>query len=112
MILWQGFGFLAVLVPIISYVVVVKLLQLAMGAAYTNTHAWPGSLGMLIGAVGVALLAKALDRPKRMLMDLGTGQPVVMKPKHTLFFIPLLYVAVILAVVAALMLVMKNGSPL
>jgi hypothetical protein len=112
MILWQGFGFLAVLVPILAYLIVVKLMELAMGVAYTNTHSWPGALGTLIGAIGVAWLAKAFDKPKRLLMDVGTGQPVVMKPKHTLFFIPLLYVAVILAIVAVGMLVFKSGSPL
>jgi hypothetical protein len=112
MIVWQGFGFFAVLIPILTYVAVVKLCQLALTAAYTNTHSWPGALGILLGAAGVWWLAKVLDHPKRMLMDEGDGRPVMVQRKHTLFFVPLLYVAVILAIAALAMLAFRNASPL
>jgi hypothetical protein len=111
MIVWQGFGFFAVLIPIVCYVAVVKLCALAMGAAYINSHSWPGALGTLIGAAGVWWLAKVLDHPKRMLMDEGNG-PVMERRKHALFFVPLVYVAMVLVVVAVGMLVLWHGSPL
>jgi hypothetical protein len=112
MFIWQGFGFLAVVLPVIGYVGVVKLCQLVWGVAYTDGHSWPGALGTFVGALLVAVLAKKLDRPGRTLVDPGNGQVVVVKKRHTLFFVPMLYVAGILMVVAVGMLVFKTGSPL
>ena len=112
MIVWQGFGFPAVLLPSMMYVVTVKLLQGMLGAGYTDTHAWPGALGTLIGAGLVFWLSLALNKPGRTLVDRKTGQTVVLRKKHTLFWVPMQYLAVVLAVVALGMLVFKSGSPL
>ncbi len=112
MIVWQGFGLAAVLIPILTYVVTVKLLRVMLSVAYTDTHAWPGALGTFLGAGLVLWLGIALDKPGRTLVDPKTGQAVVLRRKHTLFWIPLQYLAAILAVVALGMLAVKSSSPL
>ena len=112
MIVWQGFGFAAILIPILSYVVTVKLFQVLLSAAYTDTHAWPGALGTLIGAGLVFWLSVVLNKPGRTLVDPKTGQTVVLRRKHTLFWIPMQYLAAILAVVALGMLFVRSGSPI
>ncbi len=112
MIVWQGLGLLAALIPIAGYVLMVKLVQASLGLDYTNTHSWPGALGTLLGAVAVWFLAQRLMGPGRTMVDQQTGQTVVLRKKHTLFFIPMHYFAAILAVVALGMLLFKSGSPL
>jgi hypothetical protein len=112
MLVWQGFGFLAVIIPIVSYVLTVKVAQAALGAIYMDSHSWPGALGTLLGAVIVWFMAQKLKGPGRTLVDPKTGQTVVLTKKHTVFFVPMHYVAVIMAVVAVGMLIFKQGSPL
>jgi predicted lysophospholipase L1 biosynthesis ABC-type transport system permease subunit len=112
MIVWQGFGFAGILIPILMYVVTVKLFQSLFGIAYTDTHAWPGAVGTLIGAGLIYWLSVALDKPGRTLLDPQTGQTVVLRKKHTVFWIPLKYIAAIMAVVGLGMLCFKSGSPL
>lgn len=113
MIIWQGFGFLAGLIPILCYVALVTLFQHVKGQMYTDSHSWVGALATLIGAALVGLLALQLqNRPGRTLLDPATGNTVVLRKKHTFFFIPMLWWAAVLAVAAAWMLVFKSGSPL
>ena len=114
MLIWQGFGFLAVVFPILGYVLTVKVLQAILGAPYTDSHAWPGALGTLLGAAAVWFLARSpiLNKPGRSLVDPKTGETVVLKKKHTFFFIPMDYFAGIMLLVALGMLIFKSGSPL
>ncbi len=112
MIVWQGFGFAAIIIPILTYVITVKLLQAVLGVAYTASHAWPGALGTMIGAGLVYWLSVVLNKPGRTLVDPQTGQTVVLQKRHTLFWIPMQYLAAILAVVALGMLLVESGSPL
>ena len=112
MIVWQGFGFVGIILPVLMYVVTVKLFQALFGIAYTDTHAWPGAVGTLIGAGLVYWLSVALDKPGRTLIDPQTGQTVILRKRHTLFWIPLQYIAAIAAVVALGMLFLRHDSPL
>jgi hypothetical protein len=112
MIIWQGLGFLGAIIPIIFYVAVGLTMQAIVGKDYLAHHSWPGALGTLVGAFVVWFLALALDKPGRVLLDPQTGQTVELKKKHTLFFIPLKYLAIIFAVVAFGMLVFKTDSSL
>ncbi len=112
MIVWQGYGFAALFIPILTYVVTVKLLQAMLGVAYTDTHAWPGAIGTFIGAALVYWLSVVLTKPGRTLLDPKTGQTVILQKKHSLFWIPMQYLAAIIAVVALGMMIVKTGSPL
>ena len=112
MLIWQGFGFVGAFLPILFYVAVSFLVQAAAGKDYIARHSWPGALGTLVGAVAVWFLALALDKPGRIFVDPQTGQTVEFKKKHTLFFIPLKYLAIVFAVVAVGMLIFKTDSSL
>jgi hypothetical protein len=112
MIIWQGFGFLGAIIPILFYVAVGLLMQAILGKDYLAHHSWPGALGTLLGAVAVWFLALMMDKPGRVLLDPQTGEKVELKQRHTLFFIPLKYLAIIFAVVALGMLVFKTDSSL
>ncbi len=107
MIVWQGLGFLGLLIPIVTGFVTVVLANALLGQAYVATHAWPVGLGVLLGAGGVSLLSQKLDQPGRTLVDQATGQTVVLKRKHTLFWIPLNYLAVVIAAVGTFLLFVR-----
>ena len=109
MIIWSGFGFLGVLIPIVTWFATVFLCRTALGPVYMTTHNWPSALGLLLGAACVWLVSFKLDGPGRQLFDPATGQTVVLRRRNTLFWIPLKYVAIIEAV-GALVLLFVNAA--
>lgn len=112
MIIWQGLGFLGPIIPIVCYVLLAMLVRAVAGPAYLTTHSWPGALGTLIGAGLVWLLGERLDKSARTLVDPQTGEVVQLKKRHTLFWIPLRYIAILMAVIAVGMLLLKTDSSL
>jgi hypothetical protein len=112
MIIWSGFGFLAGVVPVLCYMAIVKLIQIQYGPAYTASHSWPGALGTLLGAFAVWIIAEKLEAPTRVLTDEATGERVIFRKRHSLFFVPMRWWTAILIAVALWMLVAKHDSPL
>ena len=104
-IVWQGAGFAGVLVPILIVVLGGMGFDAAMGEGYSESHGWTMALLVLLSAVVVWMLGSNLNsRPGRELIDPATQQVVQLKEKHTIFWIPLQYFAVVLAVIAAFIL--------
>ena len=112
MIIWQGFGFLAVIIPIVGYVLAALSVQAIAGPGYLAHHSWPGALGTLIGAGFIWVLGTKLERPPRTLIDQQTGETVVLRKRHTLFFIPMRYLGIVFTVVAIGMFFLKSDSSL
>lgn len=110
MIIWQGFGFLGALIPIGCYVLSAFLVRAVAGADYLTVHSWPGAFGTLVGAGLVWLIGEKLNGPGRSLLDPQTGQTVVLRKRHTLFFIPLQMLAIALAVIAIGILIFSRDS--
>ncbi|MBB5056357.1 hypothetical protein HDF16_001026 [Granulicella aggregans] len=97
MIIWQGFGFLAALIPVLIAVLFEKIFDGKFGEGYTDTHHWIWGMSLIISAGIVWLLGNKLTGPGRVLVDPQTGQAVTLRKKHTLFWIPMQYCALILA---------------
>jgi hypothetical protein len=92
MLMWRGYGILVVVLTVIGYAVgklgAEKIWGVPIPAAYR-----PGSelFGMLLAAVMVYGLHLAIEakNKSRVLVDRETGQEIVFKKKHDLFFIPI-----------------------
>ena len=107
MIIWSGWGILGILIPG-AMVFVMELIAAAMGQA--AGHTWPVALGLLAGAGIVYLISQRLSRPGRTLIDPQTGQTLVIQRRDSLFFIPLKWIAVIVAVLGLFFLVAPNSK--
>jgi hypothetical protein len=104
MIVWQGAGFAGVLVPVIFVLLGNFGLDKAFGDGYYASHAWAPASMLIAAALVVWWFGKRLEnRPGKELIDPQTQQKVVLKEKHTLFWIPLHYFAIVLAGLAILM---------
>ena len=110
MIVWSGLGFLGALIPFVTAIVAVFLANAVFGHGYGAMHMWPLAMGVLIGAGLVYLLSVRLDAPGRLLIDPATGQRVMMKSSHTLFWIPLKWIALLAAVVGLLLLFLPANT--
>lgn len=84
MIIWSGYG---IFVPILMVVVflITNLLGEAAGAAGTIT----GPTGLVLAAVACWFVGKRLNNPTkdRVLLDETSGESVVVRRRHTLFWI-------------------------
>ena len=112
MIFWQGWGILSLVIPALTYMGIVKMVQVGTSVAYTDTHSWPGAVGTLVGAAVVWYLGISLRGGDRTLLDPKTGQTIILRKRNSIFFVPMEYAGIILGVVALGMLIFKSGSPL
>lgn len=109
MIVWRGYGILVVLLAVLG-MVLGQLGVEAMGAALPEAYRPGGGfIGMLLAAALVYGLHRLIDakQPPRVLVDKETGQEMVFKPKHDLFFIPVKYWSFVLIALAVVLLFQK-----
>lgn len=101
MIVWQGFGFLVALVP-----VVILLLFSMLGI--DKNFKYSEEVTLLATAIIVWVVGRKLNsQPAKILIDPQTNQEVVFKNKHTMFWIPMEYYAILFAIGAAGILLNK-----
>lgn len=99
MIIWNGLGILVVLIAGLMMAAVdgsAGALGLALTKAQSNGIGIVLA-GLLVGAWGVFLRR----RPARVLIDKESGEEVALRPRHSLFWIPVLYWGPILLVLGA-----------
>lgn len=98
MIIWQGFGFLAALIPFV-------LLVLLSLFDKSNTFTYGNELVLAISAIAVWFLGKKLNGTKgKVLIDPETKQEVLLKDKHTMFWIPMEWYGLVLGALAVFVL--------
>jgi hypothetical protein len=108
MLIWRGWGILAALIPFLALVVVQLVVNALLGpGTYTRNSDWFSPIALLVGAAVLWPLGRRLNGGSgRTLVDPQTGQQVVLRRDHSLFFVKIEYWAVILAVVALIMLIL------
>lgn len=108
-IIWSGYGFLvAVIVFGFSLAANVTTNWVTGNNKYWDTHRWPFALSLLLSGL-MCLLVGFLFRRRnaRLLIDPETGEDVVLRESHTLFFIPVIWWAPILIAFALITFVME-----
>ena len=105
MIVWQGWGVLAVVFGFGGLLAAQQLLNAIGGpGTYESNSALWGGIGVLIGGAATAALGLRLNRqPGRRLVDEQSGERVELKPKHSLFWIKMEYWGAVLVVVGVIM---------
>jgi len=94
-LVWQGWGILSVFIPVLCTVLFAGLPNgLGIG------------IGLLVGATANAYIGHRLNnQPGQVLVDKNTGAEVVLRKKHTLFYVPMQYVSVLWAVLGIFALI-------
>jgi hypothetical protein len=98
LIIWQGLGFLAAIIPVLIAVLFEMIFDGKFGKGYTDQHHWIWGVSMLISAAVLWFLGTKLADPGRQLIDPKTDQVVMLRKKHTLFWIPMQYFGIILGI--------------
>lgn len=96
MIIWQGFGFLAVLIPIVVAIIFVFITP-------SNAEVTDAMLSAIfvVSAIVTWFAGKKLNsKPGKVLIDPETQEKVELKNKHTLFWIPMEWIAILWVLMA------------
>jgi len=90
MIIWSGLGFLVVVFGFAALILTEIVSEKLTGDdEFYQQHGWVILIGMLVAAALTYGLHRVLLRQKaRVLIDKETGQEIVVRPNHSLFFIP------------------------
>lgn len=93
MIVWQGLGFLAVLIPVIFLVAA----DLIFGKGFLDAQTYGNETVALVSAIIVWFVGTKLNNvPGKVLIDPETNQEVILKNKHTIFWVPMQWFSLIL----------------
>jgi hypothetical protein len=103
MIVWQRLGVLAFLIPAILYNVFNHVADSIHGPGYSKAHYGPAIASLLLSAVLVSGFGFWVSSYSRTILEPKTGWQRICRGKHTLFFIPMQYVSVLLIVIAIYM---------
>jgi len=107
-IIWSGRGFLvAVFVFGSSWIANLVTNSVTGSGAYWDEHKWPFAASLIVSATACWYFGRSLHSRKRMLVDPGTGEQVVLRESHTLFFVPMLWWGPILVCIGVVMLVVE-----
>ena len=105
MIIWQGLGFLAVVIPFAVLVLTQLGVDGVAGKGYYTAHDWAHVLAILIAAPAVAALGYYLNhRPGKIVIDPETNQKIELRRRHTLFWIPMEYWSVLVLALGVVMM--------
>lgn len=102
LLIWRGYGILAPILALVTWLVPLALVQSIVGqAAYSRISTPLSLLFGLAAAAAVWLVGTKLNGvPGRLLVDPRTGQQVVLRKRHDLFFVPMQWWAIPLALLA------------
>jgi hypothetical protein len=93
MIIWQGWGILALVIPVALAMLTKEACNALLGGGVSNAFF---QAGFGAGLVIVWFLGRWLNgRPLKILVDPESGERVVLKGRHSLFWIPMQYWAFI-----------------
>jgi hypothetical protein len=99
MVVWSGKGFFSVLVLVISFILLVSIVPKEQA-----NYALVLSL-FIAGAFSWFMGKKWNDQEGRTMIDKATGQEIMLKPNHSLFWIKLQYWGIIFGVFGLIVLI-------
>ncbi|RYY25634.1 MAG: hypothetical protein EOP41_05075 [Sphingobacteriaceae bacterium] len=108
-IIWRGYGFLVPIITIVTGALVTVLFHIVS----KSSEPWGISVGSFVAAAIIWFWGKKLNDPakNKILVDKATGQELILKPNHSLFFIKMQYWAFViggLGMVTFISLIMKR----
>jgi hypothetical protein len=108
LIIWRGWGILVIVIAALFQFIGYGVSSVFGVDSYSDAAKMIGYLLFLPAAVVLWLLGKKLNKPK-VYVD-QTGQQVVSKGRHSLFFIPIEYWAFIYVILAVVLTIVQLVS--
>lgn len=108
MVVWRGWGILAILILLLVSVLVEFSVDAIFGSGFYKSAVWPLPLAFILAGVAVFFAGKQLNSKRgKILIDPETNQQVELKTTHTLFWIPMQYWGFVFAGLSVVIAVAK-----
>jgi cytochrome b561 len=96
MVIWRGLGIIVVIVAVGTLALTEYAVNAMSGdSRYYQTHEWPKLIGVFLAGLLVLVIGRYLnnksEREAKVVIDEETGEKVVLKVEHSLFFINVKY---------------------
>lgn len=110
MIIWNGAGFIVVIIAFLMLLLTeISVEAIFDDEDYYQAHGWPKLVAFFISGCLVLLIGRYLNKKEgKVLIEKDTGKEVILKPKHSLFFINVEYWAYILFALGIVFLFVKT----
>jgi hypothetical protein len=98
MIVWKGWGLMALLIPLLCTIFVGTAVDSIYGVDFYKNSDWAMPLILGLSSIIVFYLGYKLNnKPGRIVIDIETNKTIELKNTHSMFWIPLQYWAVIIS---------------
>jgi hypothetical protein len=107
MLIWSGRGWLVAVIAVACFLTSELVSEAVLrDQSYYQTHGWPKLAAFLVAAAIVWVLhaGRIFSESARTLVDKETGEEVTLRPRHSLFFIPVRYWPLVLAALGVVFL--------
>lgn len=107
-IVWSRLGFLGVIIPIVAPLIGLYLSEKLFGKGYYPSVTILG-ISFVVSGIVIWFLGRYLNassKTERKLIDPETNEEVLLKSKHTIFWIPLEYFAIPVILLGAVWLIL------
>ncbi len=91
MIVWSGLGILVPAITFAIWVVMNLMVDGIYGDGADAERIVASAIALLLSAPAIWFSGKALEGPGRLVIDKETGEEMILRARHTLFFIPMKY---------------------
>ena len=110
MIVWKGWGIMALLIPLVCSLLVEAVVDYKYGIEFYKSNNWAMPLVFALSSTIVFSLGRTLNsRPGKVVIDIETNQQIELKKTHSMFWIPLQYWAVIIMALSIWMYIENIG---
>ncbi len=110
MIVWKGWGIMALLIPLVCSLLVEAVVDYTYVIDFYKSNDWAMPLVLALSSIIVFSLGRTLNsRPGRIVIDIETNEHIELKKTHSMFWIPLQYWAVIIMALSIWMYIENIG---
>jgi len=110
MIVWKGWGFLGLVIPLACSLLMQFGVDSYYGDGFYSEASWPLPLALLLSSVLVFVSGYKLNSNEgRILLDPETNEKVLLKTTHSMFWIPMQYWSVIIIGLSVMLYLSNTG---
>lgn len=110
MLIWKGWGLLALLIPLFCSVLVGEVVDANYGEDFYKNSEWAMPLVLSLSSLPLLFIGYKLNKkPGRVVMDVETQERFELKTIHSMFWIPLQYWPLIIVGISVWMYVSNIG---
>jgi len=104
-VVWSGYGFLALIIPVALMVAGQFGMDALLGGGWYSAHKAAAAVVLMVAAALVWIVGVKLNSDQgRVLVDPQTQEQVVLKRRHTIFWIPMQWASAFIAAIAIVQL--------